>query len=217
MSRSDTETKFVETLLRWYEDNGRHGLPWRGASPFDVLVAEFMLQRTSAEQVIGVFESFVERYPDPYSIADASVEELVDALAPLGLRKRAGYLKRTSEVLVERHDGEVPNEREELLELTGVGEYTAVSVLAHAHDEDVAAADTNVVRILTRAFALSAGDSPRTDEARELAEKISPSERSGDFLHALIDLGAAVCTASNPSCGECPVEATCEYAADPEG
>lgn len=181
-----------------------------------MLVAEFMLQRTSAGQVIEVFEPFVERYSDARSVADTSVEELSDALAPLGLRKRAGFLKRTSELLVKRHGGDVPKDRGQLLELPGVGEYTAASVLAHAYGEDVAAVDTNVERILSRAFDLGGTDASNAVEIRELAERLSPSGRSGDFLHALIDFGAAVCTASNPDCGNCPLEETCEYAIDRE-
>ena len=214
MSRLETEVEFVDALLRWYEDNGRHELPWRKASPFEVLVAEFMLQRTSAEQVLGVFEPFVAKYPDARSVAGAEEDELREAIAPLGLRKRARYLERTSETLVERYDGDVPSDRDELLELEGVGEYTANSVLAHTYEEDVAAVDTNVARILSRVYGTE--EDPESTEAWEKAERLVPAGRGSDFLHALIDFGAGVCTASSPNCTDCPLADICEYEAKDE-
>ena len=207
---------FVRSLLEWYEEHGRHDLPWRDrdASPFEVLVAELMLQQTSAEQVLWVFEDFVDRYPGPKSIVAAPDGAIAEEIEPLGLRKRSEYFERASEQIVERHGGEVPDTRSELLDLHGVGEYTAASVLAHAYEKDIAAVDTNVARILSRAFGLDAADDPSATENWELAERIAPPGRCGDYLHALIDFGAAVCTASDPNCASCPLEDSCEYRTD---
>lgn len=204
---------FVDRLLVWYEMNGRHGLPWRAddASPFDVLVAELMLQQTSAAQVLNVYEEFIGTYPTPESILETPEERLAEDIESLGLQKRTRYLREASEQLVEDRDGAVPNTRSELLELQGVGEYTAASVLAHGFGKDVAAVDTNVARILSRVFDLDREDEPEASANWVLAEVILPPGRSSDYLHALIDFGAEVCTATDPSCEDCPVNFVCEF------
>lgn len=206
-------TVFVDRLLAWYEENGRHGLPWRAddASPFDVLVAEFMLQQTSAEQVLNVYEEFIEKYPTPESILETPQERLAEDIGSLGLKKRTRYLYKASEQLVEDHDSTVPNSRSGLLELQGVGEYTAASVLAHGFGKDVAAVDTNVARILSRVFDLNRENEPAANENWVIAEVLLPPGRSSNYIHALIDFGAEVCTASNPNCEECPANTICEF------
>ena len=184
------------------------------ATPFNVLVAEFMLQQISAGQVLNVYGDFVQKYPSPESILDAPQEELADDIESLGLRRRTRYFREASEQLVENHNSSVPNTRAELLELQGVGEYTATSVLAHAFEKDVAAVDTNVARILSCVFGLDYGDKPEASENWELAEELLPSGQSSDYIHALIDFGAEVCTVSNPSCESCPLEGICEYSSE---
>ena len=212
MSSTNDET-FVDGILDWYEDHGRHDLPWRepDATPFEVLVAELMLQQTSAAQVRGVFEEFVAAYPSPGSLLAAPEGDVSEAIEPLGLRKRTTYFRRASAQLVARHAGDVPDSRSELLELHGVGEYTAASVLAHAFGRDVAAVDTNVARILARVYGLGTGGEPSASENRELAERLVPEGRADDFVLAVIDFGAAVCAAPEPNCEACPVQGICEH------
>ena len=161
--------------------------------------------------MLNVYGDFVQKYPTPESILNTPKEELADDIGSLGLQKRTRYFRETSEQLVENYDSSVPNTRSELLELQGVGEYTATSVLAHAFGKDVAAVDTNVARILSRVFGLDCGDTPEASENWELADELLPSGRSCDYIHALIDCGAEVCTASNPNCESCPLERICEY------
>ena len=214
--RADEGEEFVEKLLEWYVANGRHELPWRysDVSPFKLLVAELMLQQTSAEQVLGVYEEFVERYPTAGALLAAPDEDVYEAIEPLGLRKRTAYFRRASAQLLARHDGRVPDSRSELLQLYGVGEYTAASVLPHAHGRDAMAVDTNVARVIGRAFGLETASEPEAPEMWDLADRLAPSGRCDDFLLALIDFGAAVCTASNPGCESCPFEEACEYAGE---
>lgn len=206
-------TAFVDNLFTWHEENGRHDLPWRAdaATPFNVLVAEFMLQQTSAGQVLNVYSDFVKKYPTPESILATPQEELTADIESLGLRKRTRYFREASEQLVENHSSTVPNTWAELLKLQGVGEYTAASVLVHSFGKDVAAVDTNVARIISRVFGLDCGDKPEASENWELAEDLLPSGRSSDYIHALIDFGAEVCTARSPNCESCPLEDICEH------
>ena len=216
MAAPNQSEVFVENLLAWYETNGRHDFPWRAddATPFNVLIAELMLQQTSAGQVLNVYGDFVRKYPTPESILETPREELADDIESLGLRKRIRYFQEASERLVENYDSSVPDTRSELIELQGVGEYTAASVLAHAFDKDVVAVDTNVARILSRVFDRDCGDKPEASENWKLAEELLPSGRSSGYIHALIDFGAKVCTASDPSCKRCPLASLCEYSSE---
>ena len=205
------ERTFVEPLLQWYQEHGRHSLPWRAdeRTPFEVLVAEILLQRTTASAVSGVYVPFVARYPTPECVVAAPSHDLAERIAPLGLRKRARYLERCSSELLARHGGDVPRSRTELVALHGVGEYTARSVLAHAFDADMAAVDTNVRRLVSRFF----GVDPDSVAIDVLAQTLVPPERSSDFLHAMLDFAAAVCAARSPDCDDCGLESDCRHAA----
>lgn len=202
----------VDPLLDWYEENGRHHLPWREEerSAFEVLVAETLLQRTTASAVSGAYVPIVSRYPTPESVVAARSDEIERRISPLGLVKRATYLERFSAQLLARHSGRVPRDRSELLDLHGVGEYTARSVLIHCYDEDIAAVDTNVERLLSRFL----GRAPGESDLGEIADDIVPPKRSSDFLHAALDFAAGVCTARSPDCETCPLERECESSAD---
>ena len=204
---TSTRRVFVERLLDWYHENGRHGLPWREESrtAFEILVAEVLLQRTTASAVEGAYVPFVARYPTPTCLVAAPSDRLVDAVEPLGLTKRAGHLERCSAQLLERHGGAVPAERTALLSLHGVGEYTARSVLIHAFGERTVAVDTNVRRLVSRFF----GVNPDSDALRETAAALVPEDQSGDFLHAMLDFAASVCRAREPRCDRCPLRTGC--------
>lgn len=132
----------------------------------------------------------------------------------MNIRKQVASFERMSEQIVERYGGNVPDARSELVDLHGVGEYTAASVLAHSFAKDVAAVDTNVTRILSRAFGLDVFDDPSAAENWELADRLAPAGRCSDYLHALIDFGAAICTASGPNCESCPLWDSCQYPTD---
>lgn len=200
---------FVSTLLDWHQENGRHGLPWRESerTPFETMVAEILLQRTTASAVSGGYVPFAALYPTPECVVAATSDELTELIAPLGLTKRASYLERCSGQILERHDGEVPRRRSDLLDLHGVGDYTARSVAVHAFGEDVAAVDTNVRRLVSRFF----DTGPDANAIEDIADVIVPAGRSGDFLHAMLDFAADVCTARSPDCDRCALQRHCEF------
>lgn len=199
--------EFVFTLLDWHRENGRHGLPWREPerTAFEILIAEVLLQRTTASAVAGGYVPFAARYPAPECVAAASSDDLADSIAPLGLTKRAEYLERCSGQLLDRHDGDVPKRHSDLVALHGVGDYTASSIAVHAFGEDTIAVDTNVRRLISRFFDVE------PDAVEAIADAIVPAGRSSDFLHAMLDFAADVCTARTPSCDGCPVRRHCEF------
>jgi A/G-specific adenine glycosylase len=203
----DPQHGFVDPLLAWYERNGRHDLPWRepDRTPFEILLAEILLQRTTAEAVAGAYGPFAARYPTPETVAAAPTEEIEALVAPLGLVKRAAYLRRCAAEILARHSGGVPREYPELVNLHGVGEYTARSVLIHVTGLGIAAVDTNVKRLLSRFFDVT----PDRDRIAVLGDALAPSTRSGDFQHAMLDFAAEVCTAVSPACSSCPLRGPC--------
>lgn len=203
----DPQYGFVDPLLAWYERNGRHDLPWRepDRTPFEILLAEILLQRTTAEAVAGAYVPLVARFPGPEVVAAAPSDEIEARIEPLGLVKRAAYVRRCARRLLARHAGEVPREYSELVTLHGVGDYTARSVLIHVQGLGIAAVDANVRRLLSRFF----GASSNGDRLPVLADALAPSNRSSDFQHAMLDFAAEVCTARSPDCASCPLRGPC--------
>jgi len=194
-------------LLDW---SGRHrrDLPWRRTrDPWLVLVSELMLQQTQVMRVVPCFEEFRARFPTPSAAAAAEVAEVVRMWAGLGYNRRAVNLHRAAVQIVDRHEGELPDDLEALLALPGVGPYTARAVLAFAFERDVGVVDTNAARVLARTSGRRLG--PRDVQAR--ADAAVPSGRAWAWNQAMLDLGATVCTSRSPACGACPVAGGCSW------
>ncbi len=199
-------------LLGWWEAHGRHDLPWRATNdPWAVLVSELMLQQTQVPRVVPRYTAFLERFPTPAACAAAPAGDVVRAWAGLGYNRRAVNLHRAAAACVERHGGEVPGTLAELLDLPGVGPYTARAVLVFAHEDDVGLVDTNAGRFVARALA---GRAVAGREAQALADAAVPSGDSWRWGSAVFDLGALVCTKRAPRCGSCPLrDHGCAWAA----
>lgn len=204
----DPQRAFVEPLLVWWTANGRDGLPWRESdrTAFRLLVAEILLQRTTATAVAGAYRPFVARYPTSEAVAAAPTEDIEQRIDRLGLVKRAEFIERAASQILDRHAGDVPREYADLVTLHGVGEYTARSVLIHVDGAGIAAVDVNVRRLLSRFFGIDAD----ADALEPLADALAPTDRSSDFQHAMLDFAADVCTARSPRCESCPIEEDCK-------
>jgi len=207
------EGSFAAEILRWWSGRRRRDFPWRRTSdPYRVLVAEILLQRTKAEQVVPIYEEFLRRYPSLYELARAELEEIEETVRPLGLAKRARLLKSLAEVLVTRFRGEVPRSAEALLELPGVGYYTANAVLCFAYGEDVPLVDWNVARVVKRIWNIPMKRAPHTDKKlMEFAARLVPQGKGREFNLALLDFSAEICRPRNPECRSCPVSQMCDY------
>ena len=202
-------------VLQWYDDHARE-LPWRSptATPWGVMVSEFMLQQTPVARVLPVYDAWVQRWPTPASLAAAPSGEAVRAWGRLGYPRRALRLHAAAEAIVERHDGEVPADPEDLRALPGVGDYTAAAVAAFAFGRRIAVLDTNVRRVLARAVTgVEFPGAAVTRAERSLAESLLPADppTAATWSVAVMELGALVCTAAQPRCTACPVQELCAW------
>ncbi|MDP8962073.1 MAG: A/G-specific adenine glycosylase [Actinomycetota bacterium] len=201
---------FVRTLLAWGLGR-RANLPWRSTqNPWSVLVAETMLQQTQTTRVAPRYRDFLATFPNPAACAAAPPGEILRRWEGLGYNRRAVSLHRAARVIVERHDGVVPDDHDALLALPGVGPYTARAVRSLAFGHECGVLDTNAARVLARALA---GRRLGRGEAQRLADSMVPAGRSRDWNQAVMDLGSGVCTRRVPRCGDCPVLHLCAWAA----
>jgi A/G-specific adenine glycosylase len=197
-------------LLGWYDRAGRR-LAFRGTSdPYGVLVAEVMAQQTQVSRVDLAWPAFIARFPTPDILAAAPTFEVLRAWAGLGYNRRALDLQRAARRVVERHEGRVPRSVAELEALPGVGPYTARAVAAIAFGVPVAAVDTNVRRVVGRLLQVAREGSARI-ALQAAADGLVDPQRSADWTHAVMDLGATVCR-TRPSCAACPIRQWCATA-----
>jgi len=205
----------VELTLSWYATH-RRDLPWRRpeAGAWGVLVSEFMLQQTPVARVLPVYQAWMERWPKPGDLAAEPAGEAVRAWGRLGYPRRALRLHGAASAIAERHGGTVPADYTELRALPGVGDYTAAAVASFAYGRRHAVLDTNVRRVLARAYSGEQYPANAVNAAeRALAEQVLP-EAAADaaaWAAASMELGALVCTAKTPRCAQCPVAGLCAW------
>lgn len=215
MHLDETKLKWFRYQLRNWAKLHTRQFPWRSTKdPYAILVAEFLLQKTNAPSVASLYQTFMEQYPTVSALANANSEEVTNLLQPLGLSFRAERLHSSAQLLVKEYGGKIPNFEAQLLLLPGVGKYIARSVCANAFGQPKAVIDTNVARILERFFGLQGGRvKSRCRILWQAAEQVAPKTKVGEWNLALFDFGAAVCTARNPKCTECPLRRQCQYLA----
>lgn len=201
-----------DSLLRWFDRNGRK-FPWRESTdPYGILVAEVMLHRTRAEQVIPVYTEFITRYPDPFSLYRASEKELISLLSGLGLHWRIRLFLQLRKELVERFGGRVPCRREDLRSLPGVSDYICSMVRCLAFGCPDPPLDTNTVRLAGRFFSLRITDSSRRSRLYRTAVSLLMDPDSPDrSALALVDTGSLVCRPQEPLCMRCPLNEWCSW------
>lgn len=210
-------------LAAWWELNARD-LPWRfgRTTPWGVLVSEVMSQQTQMSRVVPYWESWMAVWPDAAALAVASTAEVITAWGRLGYPRRALRLQECARVVAEEYANELPHTYEELVALPGVGDYTASAVLSFAFGERVAVIDTNIRRVLSRVFlGVESRGGAASRAERELAERVLPEEMperdasgsSAIWNQAVMELGATVCTAKAPQCGDCPLWGECAFLA----
>lgn len=202
---------FRNRLIKWWKKHGR-SFPWRKTrDPYKVLVAEVLLHRTRAEQVVPVYLKFIQEFPDIKTLARASRKKVMSILYPLGLRWRAMLLHEMAVEIVRRNTGIVAD-RKMFCSLPGVSDYIASAVLCFAFGRPEPLLDTNTVRITGRIFNIQITESSRRSKKfRELYFQLMDKKRPREFNMAMIDLGALVCRPRYFLCEKCPVKNLCCY------
>ncbi len=200
-------------LLVWYDAN-RRDLPWRTVpgekpDPYGIWLSEVMLQQTTVATVASYYRDFLTRWPRLENLAAAELDDVLHAWQGLGYYARARNLAACSRALVKDHGGRFPHAKAGLRALPGIGDYTASAIAAIAFGRREAAVDGNVVRVLSRLYALGEPMPGLRKKIVRLAEPLVPSARPGDFAEALMDLGATVCVPRGPRCEPCPWREKC--------
>jgi len=203
---------FGQKLLAWYKINAR-SLPWRGhADPYAVWVSEIMLQQTRVDTVIPYFLNWMKRFPSIKALAESNEQDVLNAWEGLGYYSRARSLLKAARQLNDAGLTQLPQTRAELEKLPGLGRYSAAAIASMAFGQDEAVLDGNVKRVLSRVFNLDVvADTPAGEKFFwQKADECLPHGQAGDYNQAVMDLGATICTPSNPACARCPLDDLCE-------
>jgi A/G-specific adenine glycosylase len=209
ISRSAPEA--ARRILSWYRRNGRP-LPWRQTRrPYHILVSEVMLQQTQVARVEQKYSEFLRQFPTLSALARAPKRDVVMAWRGLGYNSRAVRLHALAQHLDARNNSRFPDDVGALMQLPGVGRYTAHAMAVFAFGQQVPVVDVNVRRVLSRIFFGMKTAAAVADESTiwAFAGRVLPARRAYDWNQALMDLGATVCTAARPRCTACPVSDAC--------
>ncbi len=203
---------FHAALLSWFDQHGRHDLPWqRARSPYRIWVAEIMLQQTQVRTVIPYFERFMVRLPTLTALADATLDDVLHLWTGLGYYARGRHLYHAARQVCSRHGGVLPETLDALTALPGIGRSTAGAILAQACQQRHPILDGNVKRVLSRYHAIAGwpGHKAVENQLWVLSEHHTPATRCADYTQAIMDLGATLCTRTRPACVLCPLAAQC--------
>lgn len=212
------DDELSDSLLAWYDRHARI-MPWRTGpaerakgirpDPYAVWLSEVMLQQTTVAAVKDYFRRFLTRWPTVTDLAAEADAEVMGEWAGLGYYARARNLLKCARAVTNSHGGRFPDTRDALLQLPGIGPYTASAIAAIAYDEPATVVDGNVERVLSRLFHVETPLPAAKPELTELAARLTPAVRPGDHAQAVMDLGATICTPTSPACGICPWMAPC--------
>lgn len=194
------ERAFIDLVWKYYEESGRHDLPWRQTSdPYHIMVSELMLQQTQVERVIPKYEAFIQRWPTAHDLAQSKLAEVLSEWQGLGYNRRAKFLRECALVVVEQHAGQFPRTERELRELPGIGPYTAGAIMAFAYNEPVVFIDTNVRRVYLHHF-FAHKEGVADAELVSIIERTVPAQQAREWYSALMDYGTYLKrTVGNPN------------------
>jgi A/G-specific adenine glycosylase len=208
---------FSERVVQWQKNLGRHHLPWQNTrDPYRVWLSEIMLQQTQVTTVIGYYGRFLARFPDVRALAQATLDEVLSMWSGLGYYSRARNLHRCAQRVVQEHGAEFPRSAQGLQELPGIGRSTAAAIAAFCYAERVAILDGNVKRVLARVLgfdadlAVASNERVLWEKAQQLLPRRVLQENMPRYTQGLMDLGANLCSRTQPECSLCPLRELCE-------
>ncbi|HEJ83311.1 MAG TPA: A/G-specific adenine glycosylase, partial [Desulfobacteraceae bacterium] len=203
--------EITRRILDWYGHNQRD-LPWRHTrNPYNIWVSEIMLQQTRVDTVIPYYRRFLSRFPTIESLARAPLQDVLKVWENLGYYSRARHLHDAAKRVTSLMGGVIPKTWPELLALPGIGPYTGAAILSIAFDQQVAAVDANVRRVICRIFAVMERiDLPGVQKRiHGIATALIPPKEAARFNQGIMDFGATLCTPQNPACVSCPLQDLC--------
>ena len=203
----------AKKILYWY-DNNKRSLPWRircstKKKEYFTLVSEFMLQQTQVKTVIPYFNNFIKNIPNFESLAKVNETKLLKYWQGLGYYSRAKNLKKSARLIIDQHNGRLPNSYDKLIKLPGVGDYTASAISAIAFNQQIIPLDGNIERLLKRILNLKTEKEIKKENLHKEKKVFGQTSRSNDYIQALMEIGALLCKPKNPNCEKCPITKYC--------
>ena len=200
---------FSQQVVQWYKDHGRHDLPWRKkVTPYRIWISEIMLQQTQVKTVIPYFKNFIQKYPSQKKLSEASEDQILAAWSGLGFYRRARNIFASKEIIKKNYGNRFPKEFQQIISLPGVGKSTAGAIMSLAYLEPHPILDGNVKRVISR-FLKKELDLLKETELWNLSEEMVNRDDCFSYTQGIMDLGATICTPTNPSCSICPVNSQC--------
>lgn len=202
---------FQNELLKWYENKARKLSFREKKDAYSIWISEIMAQQTRIEAMLKYYNRFIEQLPDMKALAACPDEKLNKLWQGLGYYSRAKNLKKCAIICMEKYDGKLPETKEELMKLPGIGPYTAGAIASIAYDQRVSAVDGNVIRVFSRLYGMEEEIDSRTKKNIEklVQDSLPEKEFISDYNQALMELGALICIPKNPRCIYCPVKENC--------
>ena len=200
---------FSQQVVQWYLEHGRHDLPWRRkVTPYRIWISEIMLQQTQVKTVIPYFKNFIKKFPSQKSLSEASEDQVLAAWSGLGFYRRARNIFATKEIIKKNYGNRFPNEFKKIIELPGIGKSTAGAIMSLAYLDPHPILDGNVKRVISRLLKKEL-ESLKEAELWKLSQEMVNKDDCFSYTQGIMDLGATICTPSNPSCSKCPVSSQC--------
>jgi A/G-specific adenine glycosylase len=200
---------FSQQVVQWYKDHGRHDLPWRKkVTPYRIWISEIMLQQTQVKTVIPYFKNFIQKYPSQKKLSEASEDQILAAWSGLGFYRRARNIFASKEIIKKNYGNRFPKEFQQIISLPGVGKSTAGAIMSLAYLEPHPILDGNVKRVISR-FLKKELDLLKETELWKLSGEMVSRDDCFSYTQGIMDLGATICTPTNPSCSICPVNSQC--------
>ena len=203
----------AKKILYWY-DNNKRSLPWRRKcsskqKEYFTLVSEFMLQQTQVTTVIPYFNNFIKNIPNFEALAKVNETKLLRYWQGLGYYSRAKNLKKSAKLIIDKYNGRIPDNYNELIKLPGVGDYTASAISAIAFNQQIIPLDGNIERLLKRILNLKTEKEIKKENLHKEKKVFGQTSRSNDYVQALMEIGALLCKPKNPNCDKCPITKYC--------
>ena len=203
----------AKKILYWY-DNNKRSLPWRRKcsskqKKYYTFVSEFMLQQTQVTTVIPYFNNFIKNIPNFKALAKVNETKLLRYWQGLGYYSRAKNLKKSAKLIIDKYNGRLPDNYDELIKLPGVGDYTASAISSIAFNQKIIPLDGNIERLLKRILNLKTEREVKKENLHKEKKVFGQTSRSSDYVQALMEIGALLCKPKNPNCGKCPITKYC--------